>query len=33
MSKLFIPYIMGNKKFIDNLKVLQEEGADIVEIG
>ncbi|WP_114603396.1 tryptophan synthase subunit alpha [Staphylococcus sp. EZ-P03] len=33
MSKLFIPYIMGNKDFIANLKVLQAEGADIVEIG
>ncbi|GEP83514.1 tryptophan synthase subunit alpha [Staphylococcus piscifermentans] len=33
MSKLFIPYIMGNKDFISNLKVLSDEGADIVEIG
>ncbi|MEQ6959370.1 tryptophan synthase subunit alpha [Staphylococcus arlettae] len=33
MSKLFIPYIMGNSSFIQNLKMLSEAGADIVEIG
>ena len=33
MRKLFIPYIMGNTSFIDNLKTLNEVGADIVEIG
>lgn len=33
MSKLFIPYIMGNLKFIENLKILSEAGADIIEIG
>lgn len=33
MGKLFIPYIMGNRDFIKNLKLLQSEGADIVEIG
>ncbi|MCJ1656405.1 tryptophan synthase subunit alpha [Staphylococcus sp. NRL 16/872] len=33
MSKLFIPYVMGNKDFIKNIKVLDENGADIIEIG
>ncbi|MDK7113906.1 tryptophan synthase subunit alpha [Staphylococcus pettenkoferi] len=33
MSKHFIPYIMGDQSFISNLKLLQEHGADIVEIG
>lgn len=33
MSKLFIPYIMGDLKFIENLKILSEAGADIIEIG
>lgn len=33
MSKLFIPYVMGNKKFIQNVKTLSEAGADIIEIG
>ena len=33
MSKLFIPYIMGDLKFIENLKTLSEAGADIIEIG
>lgn len=33
MSKLFISYIMGNLKFIENLKILSEAGADIIEIG
>ncbi|PTK66951.1 tryptophan synthase subunit alpha [Staphylococcus borealis] len=33
MTKLFIPYIMGNKSFIKNMKILDENGADIVEIG
>ena len=27
MSKLFIPYIMGDLKFIENLKTLSEAGA------
>lgn len=33
MSKLFIPYIMGDLQFIKNLKTLSDAGADIVEIG
>ncbi|MGW9857279.1 tryptophan synthase alpha chain [Staphylococcus hominis] len=33
MSKLFISYVMGNRQFIENVKVLDENGADIVEIG
>ncbi|MEP9851880.1 tryptophan synthase subunit alpha [Staphylococcus aureus] len=33
MRKLFIPYIMGNKAFIENLKTVSEAGADIVEVG
>ena len=33
MTKLFIPYIMGNKSFIKNMKILDENGADIIEIG
>ena len=32
MTKLFIPYIMGNKSFIKNMKILDENG-DIIEIG
>ena len=33
MTKLFIPYIMGNKSFIKNMKILDENGVDIIEIG
>lgn len=33
MHKLFIPYIMGNKGFIENVKTLSNSGADIIEIG
>lgn len=33
MSKLFIPYIMGNKRFIENMKTLSAAGADIIEVG
>jgi len=33
MSKLFIPYIMGNKSFIENMKTLSAAGADIIEVG
>ena len=33
MTKLFIPYIMGNKSFIKNMKILDENGALIIEIG
>lgn len=33
MTKLFIPYVMGNKDFINNIKVLDKNGADIIEIG
>lgn len=33
MTKLFIPYIMGNKNFIKNIAVLDKNGADIIEIG
>ena len=33
MTKLFIPYIMGDKDFIENAKILSENGADIIEIG
>ena len=33
MHKLFIPYIMGNKNFIENMKILSDSGADIIEIG
>ena len=32
MSKLFIPYIMGDE-FYSSFKTLTENGADIVEIG
>ncbi len=33
MAKLFIPYIMGDKDFIENATLLSENGADIIEIG
>lgn len=33
MNKLFIPYIIGNREFIKNAKILSEQGADIIEIG
>lgn len=33
MRKLFIPYIMGNKRFIENMKTLSDAGADIIEVG
>ncbi|GGI42100.1 tryptophan synthase subunit alpha [Mammaliicoccus stepanovicii] len=33
MSKLFIPYIMGNKDFIQSLKIMDDNGADFIEIG
>lgn len=33
MTKLFIPYIMANKQFIQNAKLLSDNGADIIEIG
>ncbi|HDY9571703.1 TPA: tryptophan synthase subunit alpha [Staphylococcus argenteus] len=33
MTKLFIPYIMGDKDFIENATLLSEHGADIIEIG
>ncbi|MDN5809823.1 MAG: tryptophan synthase subunit alpha, partial [Staphylococcus equorum] len=33
MRKLFLPYIMGNKSFIENLKTVSDAGADIVEVG
>ena len=33
MSKLFIPYIMGNRQFLENVKLLDKSGADIIEIG
>lgn len=33
MHKLFIPYIMGNQNFIENVKLLSENGADYIEIG
>ncbi|MEB7433747.1 tryptophan synthase subunit alpha [Staphylococcus pasteuri] len=33
MSKLFIPYIMGNSKMIEHMKVLSQCGADIIEVG
>lgn len=33
MTKLFIPYIMGNKDLIENATLLSENGADIIEIG
>ncbi|WP_323702426.1 tryptophan synthase subunit alpha [Mammaliicoccus sp. Dog046] len=33
MSKLFIPYIMGNENFIKSLKLMDENGADFIEIG
>ena len=32
MTKLFIPYIMGNKSFIKNMKILDENGADIIAV-
>ena len=32
MTKLFIPYIMGNKDLIENATLLSENGADIIEI-
>ncbi|WP_239749877.1 tryptophan synthase subunit alpha [Mammaliicoccus sp. H-M34] len=33
MNKLFIPYIMGNENFIDSVKLMDENGADYIEIG
>lgn len=33
MRKLFIPYVMGNKDFIDSVKLMDENGADYIEIG
>lgn len=33
MHKLFVPYVMGNKDFIENVKTLSEIGADIIEVG
>ncbi|WP_217971602.1 tryptophan synthase subunit alpha [Staphylococcus xylosus] len=33
MNKLFIPYVMGNKHFIENVKTLSHVGADIIEVG
>ena len=33
MHKLFVPYVMGNRDFIENVKTLSEAGADIVEVG
>ena len=33
MTKLFVPYVMGNKQFIKNVKLLDKCGANIVEIG
>lgn len=33
MNKLFIPYVMGNKHFIENVKTLSYVGADIIEVG
>ena len=33
MSKLFIPYIMGNRQFLENVKLLDKSGADMIEIG
>ena len=33
MSKLFIPYIMDNRKFLENVKLLDKSGADMIEIG
>lgn len=33
MSKLFIPYVMGNKDFIDSVKLMDKNGADYIEIG
>ena len=33
MSKIFIPYIMGNRQFLENVKLLDKSGADIIEIG
>lgn len=33
MRKLFIPYVMGNKAFIENVKTLSDAGADIIEVG
>ena len=32
MTKLFIPYIMGNKDLIENATLLSENGADIIEL-
>lgn len=33
MSKYFVAYIMGGPRFLEELKLLDEEGADFVEIG
>ncbi|MCI2948907.1 tryptophan synthase subunit alpha [Staphylococcus caledonicus] len=33
MTKLFIPYLMGAKGFIEDVKLLDKHGADIIEIG
>ncbi|MDU3707972.1 MAG: tryptophan synthase subunit alpha [Staphylococcus lugdunensis] len=32
-NKLFIPYVMGDKDFIQHVKLLSEHGADYIEIG
>lgn len=33
MKKLLIPYVMGNKKLTEHLKLLDDVGADFIEIG
>lgn len=33
MRELFIPYVMGNKDFIESVKLMDKNGADYIEIG
>ncbi|UXR78154.1 MULTISPECIES: tryptophan synthase subunit alpha [unclassified Staphylococcus] len=33
MRKQFVAYIMGDENFVENLKILEQAGADFVEIG
>ncbi|MBJ7886467.1 tryptophan synthase subunit alpha, partial [Bacillaceae bacterium HSR45] len=33
MNKLFIPYIMSNHQLIENMTLLCQNGADMIEVG
>lgn len=33
MNKLFIPYIMANHQLIENMTLLCQNGADMIEVG